>query len=101
MHYRIADQGLAAVMDRVKKELKANVKGQRTPELCELISAEIAAVAGRIEDPTQRTQWLDGLAKITAGHEEYQNAGKPQHDPCADTIGRLLAGHAGKKKKNA
>lgn len=103
VHYCMAVDGLPTLLTRTKDDLKANVKGQRTIESCELLAEEIKAAAREVKDPAENRQWLESLSQIMAGHEEFPKNSKAKakmlHDPCADAISKLLASVDGKKKK--
>ena len=90
------------LMNVVAAELKTSVAGAREPKTCRQIAAEISAVVTELANPTQTRPWLEALAKIIAGHEQFtpKNAkknAKPQRDPCADTIAQLRAASTGGK----
>jgi hypothetical protein len=77
---------------QVLNDLRARVAGQRDPKTCKEFANRIAAVAKQIKDPAQSKAWLKAMFKTIDGRGQYQTAdGKPQKDPAADTIAKLLA----------
>lgn len=87
------------VLDQVAGELKSRVDGDRDPKSCAAFAARITTVAKQIKDPARQRQWLEGLAAVIAGKEEYKHKnGKTQRDPCSTTITGLLASPAPEKK---
>ena len=91
-------QRIQPLLDGVVIELKSHVAGERDPKSCKEFSNRIGAVAKQIKDPGQSKAWLEALSKSIAGRAQYQaKNGKPQTDPSAATIARLLvASSAGK-----
>ncbi len=84
------------LLERVAAELKTSVAGDRNIKDCRLLAAKIKATGNCLKAPEQKRQWLEGLAKIIKGKETFKprNAkknAKAVHDPCADTVKKLLA----------
>jgi hypothetical protein len=81
------------VLAAIVSELRASVAGPRDPKSCKELSARIAAVAKQLKDPAQSGAWLEAMAAVIKGREQFPaKNGKPQKDPCADTITQLIAG---------
>lgn len=80
------------VLAGIVSELRTSVAGPRDPKSCKELSGRIAAVAKQLKDPAQSGAWLEAMATVLKGREQFQvKNGKPQKDPCADTITKLLA----------
>lgn len=80
------------ILDTIHNELKSLVAGSRDPKSCKAISDRIGAVAKQVKDAPQSTTWLQAMAQTMKGREQYQaQNGKPQLDPTAATINKLLA----------
>ncbi|MCP5533604.1 MAG: hypothetical protein H7A49_16045 [Akkermansiaceae bacterium] len=79
---------LVAVLD----DFRRHVAGERSPKSCKQQAKRIGAVAKQLKDSAQAKAWLGGMAKAIDGRETYQTKnGKPQKDPAAETIARLMA----------
>ncbi|MBP7948805.1 MAG: hypothetical protein KA004_04050 [Verrucomicrobiales bacterium] len=79
------------VLDAVLAELKASVAGSRDPKACKDLAGRIGAVARQLKDAAQSAAWLQAMASTVKGREQFPGKnGKPQNDPCADTIAKLL-----------
>lgn len=90
---------LQPLMTRLNAELVASIAGERNLQQCRDLSARIAATAAVAADRQQSRRWLDEMSKAMAGHEifmprDVHPGSKPQRDPCADVIAKLLAGMA-------
>lgn len=80
------------VLAAIVSELRANVAGQRDPKSCKELSSRINAVAKQLKDPAQSSAWLQAMATVIKGREQFPaKNGKPQKDPCADTITKLIS----------
>lgn len=91
------------LLNLVTVELKAALAGAREPNSCRQLAGEITAVVQQLANPAQARPWLENLARLIAGHEQFvpKNArknAKLQRDPCADTIAQLLASSTAAKK---
>lgn len=79
------------VLAVIVSELRTSVAGQRDPKSCKDLSGRINAVAKQLKDPAQSNAWLQAMATVIKGHEQFPaKNGKPQKDPCADTITKLI-----------
>ncbi|MFT5126969.1 MAG: hypothetical protein ACI8W8_000567 [Rhodothermales bacterium] len=78
-------------LDRLSDELKASIGGKRELGRCRELSGKIEAAAKFAKDHASRSEWIEGLAAIIAGHETFKptKGKKQQRDPCADVIKRL------------
>lgn len=80
------------VLNQIVTQLKTDIAGGRTPKGCTQLAHTIDSVAKQLTDAAQRQKWLEELAQVIKGKEEFTvKNGKPQHDPCADTIKNLQA----------
>ena len=75
-------------------QMKAYVSAPREPSACNRMAAFITATAaGFAAYPEQRAAWLDGIAGVIAGHEQFEFKAKgkivKQQDPCVDVIAEL------------
>lgn len=79
------------VLAAIVSELRTSVSGQRDPKSCKELSGRISSVAKQLKDPAQSNAWLQAMASVIKGREEFPaKNGKPQKDPCADTITKLI-----------
>ncbi|HEX7261207.1 MAG TPA: hypothetical protein VF258_05275, partial [Luteolibacter sp.] len=77
---------------QVLNDLRVRIDGQRDPKTCKEFANRITTVAKQIKDPAQSKAWLEAMAKTISGREQYPTAkGKPEKDPAAETIAKLLA----------
>lgn len=87
------------LLAHVLNDFRSHVAGPRDPKACKKFASRIERVAKQLKDPAQSKAWLDALSKTIAGREQYPaKNGKPQKDPSADTITKLLAPDAETKK---
>jgi hypothetical protein len=88
-------QRIQPLLDTVTNDLKSHVAGERRPQSCKEFANRITAVAKQIKDPAQSKAWLESMSQAIAGREQYPvKNGKPQQDPSAAAITRLLAASA-------
>jgi hypothetical protein len=80
------------VLDQLTVALKTRVTGTRDAKEAKRFAATLTTVAGQLKDPAQTRAWLDKLAAIIKGHEEFPaGRDKSQRDPTEDAIANLLA----------
>jgi hypothetical protein len=79
-------------LDQLTVALKTRVTGTRDAKEAKRFAATLTTVAGQLKDPAQTRAWLDKLAAIIKGHEEFPaGRDKSQRDPTEDAIANLLA----------
>lgn len=91
------------LLDFVAAQLKTDVANGRSPKPAAQLAQRIKALAAQVNDAEQKRKWLEELAAVMRGHEEYTppqppaskkrpaQPPKPLRDPCADVIRDLLA----------
>ena len=86
---------LASYLDELAANFRRDLNGARTAQGCKAWSGTISATAKQLKSAEQAKAWLESLAAMLAGREEYpvtvRGRERAQRDPCADTIRQLLA----------
>lgn len=85
---------LQPLLDTVTARLKTQLAAPRTPQVCTALAGQISGAASTVKDTTQKRLWLESLAKLLEGKEQYEFTGgkktQTQRDACADTVKKLL-----------
>jgi hypothetical protein len=94
LKYQVVANGQPALQDRLAKELKASVDGERNPTDCALLAARIQFVGLAIKDAAAQQAWADELLPLLKDRAKYQfHAGKKTKtftDPSAAAIQKVL-----------
>jgi hypothetical protein len=91
---RSEDERMKSTLEQLLRCLQMSVSGRRDPEFCKLLAGRLAATGEQIKDEPLKRQWITALARTINGREFFITApgknAKPQRDPCADAIFKLL-----------
>lgn len=87
--YRVASNGLDAVLQKTEADFTAHLAGPRTESSATLMAATLEAMASRIEGKPQRAAWLKARRHEIEGHENFLGAkNKIITDACATFLAK-------------
>lgn len=92
--YRLAAEGLEALLARTESDFAAHLAGQRDEKSCEFMAATMKAVSDKIADKKRRKTWTLALYRKQRGAEVYFSA---KNKVLTDDTSRMLARLAGEK----
>ncbi|MDD2600325.1 MAG: hypothetical protein PHO37_14050 [Kiritimatiellae bacterium] len=80
---------MAPVLKIVSAELSTLVAQRRTLKACQPMAAKIQSVADSLKDDKLKSEWIESLAAVMKGAEDFKEKGATVRDPCATVVAKL------------